>query len=56
MAISTEPLERQFRNFGEAISTGGTPLVSGDEGYAALELCLSVYQSCRTGQKVTLAR
>ncbi|MCC6538739.1 MAG: gfo/Idh/MocA family oxidoreductase, partial [Bryobacterales bacterium] len=54
MAIPVTPLERQFTNFAEAIRTGGKPLVSGEEGYRALELVLSVYRSCREGQKVAL--
>jgi len=55
MAISLEPFERQFRDFGEAIRTGRPPLVSGVEGYQALEIVDAVYRSCRTGAKVTLA-
>jgi UDP-N-acetyl-2-amino-2-deoxyglucuronate dehydrogenase len=54
MAISLEPFERQFRDFGEAIRTGRKPLVSGEEGYQALEIVIAVYRSCRTGQKVAL--
>jgi len=54
MAISLEPFERQFRDFGEAIRTGRKPLVDGEQGCNALELVMAVYQSCRTGQKVTL--
>jgi UDP-N-acetyl-2-amino-2-deoxyglucuronate dehydrogenase len=54
MAISLEPFERQFRNFGEAIASGKRPLIAGEDGYAALEIVLSVYRSCREGQKVTL--
>lgn len=54
MAIPLEPFERQFRDFGEAIRTGRKPAVSGEEGYRALELVLSVYRSCREGQAVTL--
>jgi UDP-N-acetyl-2-amino-2-deoxyglucuronate dehydrogenase len=53
MAISVEPLERQFRDFGEAIKNKRKPLVSGEEGYQALEIVEAVYQACRTGQKVT---
>jgi predicted dehydrogenase len=49
MAISLAPFERQFLDFGEAIRTGGRPCSSGEEGYRALELVLSVYQSCREG-------
>jgi UDP-N-acetyl-2-amino-2-deoxyglucuronate dehydrogenase len=54
MAISLEPFERQFLDFGEAIRTGRPPLVSGVEGCHALEIVDAVYRSCRTGQKVAL--
>jgi predicted dehydrogenase len=54
MAIPLEPFERQFRDFGEAIRAGRKPLVSGEEGYRALELVLSVYRSCREGRVVEL--
>ncbi|MGB9604545.1 MAG: Gfo/Idh/MocA family oxidoreductase, partial [Bryobacteraceae bacterium] len=55
MAISLTPFERQFLDFGEAIRTGRPPLVSGEEGYRALEIVLAVYRSCREGLKVTLS-
>ena len=54
MAISLEPFERQFRDFGESIATGRKPVVSGEEGYQALKLVDAVYRSCRTGQIVRL--
>jgi predicted dehydrogenase len=54
MAISLEPFERQFLEFGDAIRNRRKPLVSGEEGYQALELVDAVYRSCRTGEKVTL--
>jgi predicted dehydrogenase len=54
MAIPLTPLERQFTDFGDAIKSRRKPLVSGEEGYRALELVLSVYRSCREGQKVAL--
>jgi predicted dehydrogenase len=54
MAIPLTPFERQFRDFGEAISTGRKPVVDGEEGYRAFEFVLSAYQSCREGRKVTL--
>ena len=54
MAISLAPFERQFRDFGEAIAEGRKPLVSGEEGYQALELVDAVYRSCRTGERVVL--
>src|SRR5215475_7370910 len=55
MAISLEPFERQFRDFGEAIEKGRQPLVAGEQGYQALEIVDAVYRSCRTGDKVSLA-
>ena len=54
MAISLEPFERQFLDFGDAIAKGRKPLVSGEEGYQALEVVDAVYRSCRTGEKVVL--
>ena len=54
MAISLEPFERQFRDFGDAIEKGRKPLVAGEEGYQALEIVDAVYRSCRTGEKVVL--
>ena len=54
MAISLEPFERQFRDFGDAIRTGKKPLVDGEAGYQALEIVEAVYQSCRSGEKVVL--
>jgi UDP-N-acetyl-2-amino-2-deoxyglucuronate dehydrogenase len=52
MAISLEPFERQFRDFGAAIADRRDPLVSGEEGYRALELVEAIYRSCRTGAPV----
>jgi UDP-N-acetyl-2-amino-2-deoxyglucuronate dehydrogenase len=54
MAISVEPFERQSRDLVDAIQSGRKPLVSGEEGYQALQIVLAVYESCRTGAKVTL--
>jgi predicted dehydrogenase len=54
MAISLAPFERQFRDFGEAIRTGRKPLSSGEDGYRALELVVSIYNSCRSGQRVAI--
>ena len=51
---SLAPFERQFLDFGDAIAKGRPPLVSGEEGYQALEVVEAVYRSCRTGQKVVL--
>ncbi len=54
MAISLEPFERQFLDFGAAIRTGRKPKCSGEDGYQALEIVDAVYRSCRQGQKVLL--
>jgi predicted dehydrogenase len=54
MAISLEPFERQFRDFGHAIETGSKPLIGGEEGLWALEIVEAAYQSCRTGERVSL--
>ena len=54
MAISLAPFERQFRDFGEAIRSGRQPLVTGEEGYRALEVVEAIYRSCRSGEKVRL--
>ena len=54
MAISLTPFERQFLNFGEACKSGRKPLITGEDGVRALEFVLSVYRSCREGQKVVL--
>jgi predicted dehydrogenase len=54
MAISTVPFERQFLDFGKACETGSKPLVGGEEGYRALEVVISAYESCRRGEKVVI--
>jgi len=54
MAISIEPIKAQFQDFANAIRAGGKPLVAGEEGYAALEIILGIYESARSGQKVRL--
>ena len=54
MAISVESFERQFLDFGDAITTGRKPLVAGEEGYQALELVDAIYRSCRSGRAVVV--
>ena len=54
MAISLEPFERQFLDFGDAIQQGRQPRVAGEEGYQALEVVDAIYRSCRSGQKVVM--
>jgi UDP-N-acetyl-2-amino-2-deoxyglucuronate dehydrogenase len=54
MAISLTPFERQFLDFGDAIEKGRPPLVSGIDGYRALEVVSGVYTSCREGRMVAI--
>jgi len=54
MAISLAPFERQFLDFAEAIRTGREPLVSGEQGYRALELVTAIYRSSREKTPVRL--
>ena len=49
MAISVAPFERQLLDFGRACQTGAAPLVSGEDGYRALQLVTCIYESCRQG-------
>lgn len=56
MAISLTSFERQFEDFAEAIRDHREPLVSGEEGYRALEVVLGIYRSCRENSPVTLRR
>jgi UDP-N-acetyl-2-amino-2-deoxyglucuronate dehydrogenase len=55
MAISVVPFERQFLDFAEACREGRIPLCSGLDGYRALQLVLSIYESCRTGLPIPVA-
>jgi len=55
MSISLTPFERQLRDFGEACTAGRAPASSGVEGYRALQLVRSIYESCREGRKVAIA-
>jgi predicted dehydrogenase len=54
MAIGVLTFERQFLDFGEAIRTGRDPLITGEEGYRALEVVLGIYSACRSGRRVKL--
>jgi UDP-N-acetyl-2-amino-2-deoxyglucuronate dehydrogenase len=56
MAISLVPFERQLSDFGEACKTGRAPACSGVDGYRALQLVRSIYESCAEGRKIELAR
>lgn len=54
MAISTQPFERQFADFGAACKEGRSPACSGLDGYRALQLVRSIYASCGEGRPVRL--
>jgi predicted dehydrogenase len=54
MAVSLESFADQFRAFGDAIVTSGTPPVSGEDGYRALEVVDALYRSCREGRPIVL--
>jgi predicted dehydrogenase len=54
MAISTEPFERQVRDFGEAVRAGRRPAIGGEDGLQALEIVEAIYRSCRSQERVRL--
>jgi UDP-N-acetyl-2-amino-2-deoxyglucuronate dehydrogenase len=54
LAISLAPFERQFLDFGEAIRCRRAPLVTGEEGFCALEVVDAIYRSCREERLVSL--
>lgn len=54
MAISLEPIKRQFLDFGNAVKNNTQPLVDGEEGFRALQIVLGVYESARSGKMVSL--
>jgi predicted dehydrogenase len=53
MAMSLEPLKRQFLDFGNAVKNNTKPLLDGEEGYRALQIVLGVYESARSGKAVS---
>jgi len=55
MAISLTPFERQFLDLGRAVATNTPPSITGEDGYRALELVLSTYESCREGKVISLS-
>jgi UDP-N-acetyl-2-amino-2-deoxyglucuronate dehydrogenase len=54
MAISTASFERQFLDFGSAIREGRAPLVSGEDGYRAVELVDAIYRSAGESRRVSI--
>jgi UDP-N-acetyl-2-amino-2-deoxyglucuronate dehydrogenase len=55
MAISVLPFERQFLDFARACQTGTKPLMTAEDGYRALQLVSSIYDSCRTNLPVDIS-
>ena len=55
MAIPIENLKRGFADFAQAVETGTEPLITGEEGYRALQIVLGVYESAREGRAVRLS-
>jgi UDP-N-acetylglucosamine 3-dehydrogenase len=49
-----EPLKLELNDFLKAIETGGTPLVSGEEGIATLEIAQAAMQSVIEGKRIFL--
>jgi UDP-N-acetyl-2-amino-2-deoxyglucuronate dehydrogenase len=54
MNISTRSFERQFLDFAAAIRERRAPLVSGEEGYRAVELVDAIYRSARESRRVPI--
>lgn len=55
LAISLTPFERQLSDFGEAVKAGRPPACSGEDGYRALQLVRSIYDSCAQGRSIEIA-
>ena len=53
-AIGHHGHTRLFQNVLEAIATGDTLLIDGNEGRRSVEIILAIYQSAKTGRAVTL--
>jgi predicted dehydrogenase len=54
MAISVLPFERQFLDFANACQNGTKPLMTAEDGYRALQLVSSIYDSCRSNRPVDI--
>jgi len=55
MAISVLPFERQFLDFAKSCQTGAKPVMSAEDGYRALQLVSSIYDSCRTNRPIDIS-
>ena len=49
-----EPLAEELRTFVRAARDGGPPMVSGEDGRAALAVALALVEAGRTGEAVAL--
>ncbi|MFB3904888.1 MAG: Gfo/Idh/MocA family protein [Acidobacteriota bacterium] len=54
MDIPVEPFCRQLRDVMHAISSGASPLISGEEGLETLKVVLAMYEAARTGKRIDL--
>ena len=55
MAISLAPFEKQFADFLQACRERRKPLVSAQDGVAALSIVDAIYRSCRAGTRQSVA-
>lgn len=53
-AISFAGHQRQFEDFLKALASGSEPVVDGREGRKSVEIILAIYESSRTGRRVSL--
>ncbi|MDB5385527.1 MAG: afr 3 [Planctomycetaceae bacterium] len=53
-AISYQGHLRQLEDFVQSIRTGSKPLVDGAEGRKSVEIILAIYESAKSGRRVTL--
>lgn len=54
-AISAYFHEQQLRDITESILNGKSPLITGEDGYRALQVVLGIYESAKTGQTVVFS-
>ncbi|MBV9497851.1 MAG: Gfo/Idh/MocA family oxidoreductase, partial [Acidobacteriaceae bacterium] len=54
MAIPLTSFERQFLDFADSIANHRKPAVSGEDGYRALQVVVSIYQSCREQRRIDI--
>ncbi len=53
-AISFVGHQKQFEDFIDALHTGRPPIIDGREGRKSVEIILAIYESSRTGRRMTL--